>query len=58
MTDTSAARHYPAQADPVSPEKIREKFFDTFGLALTLSDDAVRQRFSITTDGDLVMILK
>ncbi|HII99431.1 MAG TPA: hypothetical protein HA272_09335 [Methanoregula sp.] len=58
MTDTSAAREYPAQADPASPEKIREKFFDTFGLALTLPDDAVRKRFSLTSDGDLVMILK
>jgi hypothetical protein len=58
MTDTSGARECPAQAEPADPDKIREKFFDTFGLALTLPDDAVRQRFSLTSNGDLVMILK
>lgn len=58
MTDTSAARECPAHTDPVQLKRIREKFFDTFGLALTLPDDAVRQRFSLTDDGDLVMILR
>lgn len=58
MTDTSATHESPTRADPVPVERIREKFFDTFGLALTLPDDAIRKRFSLTSEGDLVMILR
>jgi hypothetical protein len=29
-----------------------------FGLALTLPDDAVRRKFSLTSEGELVMILR
>ena len=38
--------------------RIREKFYAMFGLALTLPDDEVAKRFSLTDNGDLVVILR
>jgi hypothetical protein len=38
--------------------RIREKFHEMFGLALTLPDDEVAKKFSLTDEGDLVMILR
>ena len=47
-----------AMAGTAHIRRIREKFHETFGLALTLPDNDVLKKFSLTPDGDLVMILR
>jgi hypothetical protein len=44
--------------DTIRLYRIREKFHDVFGTSLTLPDEVVLQRYSLTSDGDLVMILR
>lgn len=39
-------------------DRIREKFHDVFGLSLTLPDEEVAKKFSLTPDGELVMIIR
>jgi hypothetical protein len=38
--------------------RIRQKFHEVFGSALTLPDEVVLQRYTLTSEGDLVMILR
>ena len=46
------------QSDSLQIRRIREKYREVFGLALTLPDEAVIKKFLLTRDGDLVMILR
>lgn len=38
--------------------QIREKFVEVFGRECLLADDALRQKYSLTNDGDLVMFVR
>jgi hypothetical protein len=47
-----------AQYDREKIAKIRKKIAVVFGRASTLDDAAISERYNITPDGDLIMMLK
>jgi hypothetical protein len=44
--------------DSLKPGKIREKIMLVFGEENEMSDELLMKRYSLTVDGDLVMILR
>jgi hypothetical protein len=44
--------------DPRGLQRIREKFRDIFGRDITMADDALVQRYRVSGEGDLIMILR
>jgi hypothetical protein len=48
----------PAKYDREKIARIREKIAVVFGRASTLDDAAISDRYNITPDGDLIMMIK
>jgi hypothetical protein len=44
--------------EPNKPQNIRDKFRDIFGREITMSDEALMQRYRVSGEGDLIMILR
>jgi len=58
MTIKRRCKNTKADPDTTYLCRIREKFREVFGSALTLPDEVVITRYCLTSDGDLVMILR
>jgi hypothetical protein len=44
--------------DPRKLARIRDRFREIFGHDITLNDEALVQRYSVTPDDDLIVILR
>ena len=44
--------------DPARVQKVRDKFREVFECDVTLDDNVMMQRFSVTAEGDLVMRIR
>jgi len=44
--------------NPEKLQQIRRKFREVFGSDITMRDEALQQRYALSGDGDLIMILK
>ena len=58
MTGTCMHRNIINPMDKEKPARIREKYREVFGSEITMRDDALLRRYTLTLDGDLVLILK
>jgi hypothetical protein len=48
----------PKKYDSQKTAQIRQKIKEVFGWDCTMTDDTLLKRYSLTTDGDLIMKLK
>ncbi len=58
MAITQAVRNTPPARDPKTLQSIREKFHEVFSCETSMKDVLLVQRYRVSGDGDLIMILR
>jgi hypothetical protein len=58
MAELCARKNVVLQKDARSLQQIREKFRDIFGSEITMTDEVLIQRYRVSSEGDLIMILR
>jgi hypothetical protein len=58
MATTQVSGNILPARDPRALQSIREKFREVFGCETSMKDEALVQRYRVSGDGDLIMILR
>jgi hypothetical protein len=58
MATSQQSKNIPPTRDPRALQSIREKFREVFGCETSMKDEALVQRYRVSGDGELIMILR